>query len=524
MRLTLVFLVLSLLHNGIALNILGIVSVPLRSHYMAFQTFFRELAARGHNVTVINNFPDTRNTSNLRFVNLNQQLLTNITSLEMYENINPTFLHWRNFYNFLSYTPRIVRQDCENLFTNVNAKKHLAEGNKYDVVFVELFTSDCALVYAADNFEDTPIIGLTSHVLLPHTYTALGLPFRVAADSFFFSKGGPNPSLLTKVEVAVMKLCLDLFDRLVNHRIINEVFQKHTRKASLDVESIAKDRMNMVFAYQHYSMTGARLLAPQLLEIGGLHITQPKPVSKDIQEFLSNAKHGAIYVSFGSNLNISRMSPRMLQNFLTAFTKVPQKFLIKWENDTFPSGHDNILTKKWFPQFDVLCHPKIAGFISHGGMLSSSEAIHCGKPMVTIPFFGDQFDNSASLSEIGFAKTLLFASITSEILANAISEITSPEMQQNARRVFNLWHDRPLPVMDSAIYWTEYVARQRNAPPSLPSKHTTWFEFLLIDVICIFALLLFIVVWLCVAIWKLMKKVFSVLLRKLFCKNKVKKQ
>lgn len=55
-------------------------------------------------------------------------------------------------------------------------------------------------------------------------------------------------------------------------------------------------------------------------------------------------------------------------------------------------------------------------------------------------------------------------------------------MQQNAQRISRLWHDRPQSVMDSAIYWTEYVARHKSAPPSLPAKFNTWFEYLLIDV------------------------------------------
>ncbi|RVE43484.1 hypothetical protein evm_011867 [Chilo suppressalis] len=274
--------------------------------------------------------------------------------------MNPAFLHWKNFHRFLTYTLYLVQNDCECLFTNEDVKRHLAEGNKYDVVFVEMFTSDCALVYAATNF-DAPIIGITSHVLLPTTYSPLGIPFDIASDSYLFTKGG------------------------------------------------------------------ARLLAPQLLEISGLHISKPKPVLQDVEDFLSNADHGAIYVSFGTNLNSSLMSPRMLKNFLAAFKKIPQKVLFKWENDTFPEGNDNVLTRKWFPQLDVLCHPKVMGFVSHSGMLSSTEAVYCGKPMVTMPFFGDQFDNSGSLEAIGFAKTLYLANVTPENLANAITEITSPQ-------------------------------------------------------------------------------------------------
>nr|QBK47177.1 UDP-glycosyltransferase UGT45C1 [Chilo suppressalis] len=488
---SIIFNILIFCHNVLALNILGIVSVPLKSHYMAMQKLFPELAARGHSVTVINNFPTPRNVKNLRFINLNRDLNLTFTTLEMFENMNPSLLHWKNFHRFLTYTSNLVQSDCECLFTNEDVKRHLAERNKYDVVFVEMFTSDCALVYAATNF-DAPIIGITSHVLLPTTYSPLGIPFDIASDSYFFTKGGPNPSLLTKVEVVIMKLCYYIQERFYFHPIL----QQHVQNTSIDVERVAKDRMKMVFAYQHYSMTGARLLAPQLLEISGLHISKPKPVPQDVEDFLSKAEHGTIYVSLGTNLNSSLMSPRRLKNFLATFKKIPQKVPFKWENNTFPEGNDNVLTRKWFPQLDVLCHPKLIGFVSHSGMLSSTEAVYCGKPMVTMPFFGDQFDNSGSLEATDFAKTLYLANVTPENLANAITEITSPQMQRNAQKVSQLWHDRPLPVMDSAIYWTEYVARYRTAPPSLPSKHSTWFESLLLDVISVFVLIAFVLVWL----------------------------
>lgn len=76
-------------------------------------------------------------------------------------------------------------------------------------------------------------------------------------------------------------------------------------------------------------------------------------------------------------------------------------------------------------------------------------------------------------------------------------------MQKSAQRVSKLWHDRPQSVMDSAIYWTEYVARHGSAPPSLPSKGKTLLEQFQLDVavtlmaISIIILLLFYFVYKC---------------------------
>ncbi|KAJ0180347.1 hypothetical protein K1T71_003751 [Dendrolimus kikuchii] len=472
-KLLFILTLLVFINNVISINILAIVSLPLGSHYMAFRTLFRELAVRGHNITVMNNFPDKDEVPNLKFVNLEYKHVSNQPPMDYYETVDPSYAHIINYYHHITFGFKGVRENCEVLFTSSNANEHYASGAKYDVIFVEQFISDCDLAYAGVMY-DAPIIGITSHVLLPWSYPRLGLPFDVAADSFYFSKAGPNPSLLQKAEVYIENLIFNTVGKWLIHKPIYEVFDKFVPNNRLNIDRVAKERMKMVFSYQHFSVTGARPLAPQLLEIAGIHVGVPKPVDQEMEQFLSDAHHGAIYFSFGSNLKPHTMSKRKLQEFLDAFTALPYKVIWKTENATLPDVYkDKIYVGKWFSQLDILCHPKVLAFVSHGGMLSLSESTHCGKPLVMIPFFGDQFSNAAMARSVGLGKILYFSELNADNLKSTILELTSQEMQQNARRISKLWHDRPQSVMDSAIYWTEYVARHGTAPPSLPVKHNT---------------------------------------------------
>lgn len=59
-------------------------------------------------------------------------------------------------------------------------------------------------------------------------------------------------------------------------------------------------------------------------------------------------------------------------------------------------------------------------FISHSGMLSTSEAMHCGVPIVGVPLFGDQFANGASAVESGLGVTVDILTLKQEILENAL--------------------------------------------------------------------------------------------------------
>lgn len=69
----------------------------------------------------------------------------------------------------------------------------------------------------------------------------------------------------------------------------------------------------------------------------------------------------------------------------------------------------------------------MVAFITHGGMLSLSEAAHCGKPVLVIPFFGDQFTNAAAARHAGLGDTLHFDRLTSDVLVTKLKELVSGE-------------------------------------------------------------------------------------------------
>jgi len=75
-----------------------------------------------------------------------------------------------------------------------------------------------------------------------------------------------------------------------------------------------------------------------------------------------------------------------------ALTLLPHRVLWKWNNATLFNKPENVLIRKWMPQREILCHPNVKLFMSHGGLLGSSEAAYCGTPVVTTPMFFDQVE------------------------------------------------------------------------------------------------------------------------------------
>lgn len=78
---------------------------------------------------------------------------------------------------------------------------------------------------------------------------------------------------------------------------------------------------------------------------------------------------------------------------------------------------------------DLLCllnisaHPNVKLFITHGGLLSTTETVYHGVPIIAIPIFGDQKMNAYNAEQAGYGLTLNFKEITEETFSSVLEEI-----------------------------------------------------------------------------------------------------
>jgi len=75
---------------------------------------------------------------------------------------------------------------------------------------------------------------------------------------------------------------------------------------------------------------------------------------QDILEFIDDAPHGVIYFTLGSVVLMSSLPEDILSVFRECFSQIPQKVLWKYEGD-MKDKPKNVMTRKWFPQRDILC-------------------------------------------------------------------------------------------------------------------------------------------------------------------------
>lgn len=185
-----------------------------------------------------------------------------------------------------------------------------------------------------------------------------------------------------------------------------------------------------------------------------------------------------------------------------------QRILWKYEAESLSDIPPNIMIRKWFPQNDILAHPNVVLFISHGGLFGTSEAVHHGVPMLLIPFFADQFRNAYLIERAGCGKFLRHQEITEEIFSNAVNELISDAtFLRRAKETAAIFNDNLVHPMDEAMFWIEHVAKFKGAKHLKScAVNMSWFTYLLLDV---FLVNLLAVAAILIVLYSIIKKLFA---------------
>lgn len=92
---------------------------------------------------------------------------------------------------------------------------------------------------------------------------------------------------------------------------------------------------------------------------------------------------------------------------------------------------------------------------------------------------------------------------------------------QNAKKQSQIFKDRPLSPLESAVYWTEYVIRHKGAPHlKSAAVELYWYQYLLIDVILFILIIGFLFLY---VTQKIVKYVYKKYIHSKIKINKIKK-
>lgn len=481
------------------MRVLAVETIAGKSHWNFMRAVLRSLTDAGHAVTVFTPFLDG-DRDNYTEVDTSAafRMKLDVDLAEVLE----------KFAKPSSILPLIVtisRSLCDAIFRDdrmVAAMRPSSDGGSvYDMVIVEPVGSEC----------------------VSHAATAMGLPlvFVVPSPMISHFEGPflghvPNPAAVSHLMAghAVPRSFVQRFGNSV--LLAYSVFLVRYAEWSLKRQDAAAPkpfdvlepvRPSAVFVNSHFATEASRPLPPNVVQVGGLHLEQPKSLPPDILEFINESSHGVIYFTFGSVVKMSTMPNYIQKSFKEALAQVPQRVLWKYEGE-MEDVPPNVMIKKWFPQRDILLHPNVKLFISHGGISGVYETVDAGVPVLGFPLFYDQHRNIANLVDAGMAISMELLSVSTDIILNSILELINNEKYSiNAKITSARFKDRPMSPEKLIVYWTEYIHRHKGAPHlKSHALNLTWYQYFLLDVIATVLILSLIILFMCYTIIKIIYK------------------
>lgn len=242
-------------------NILVLFPFPYKSHFASFKPLFQGLAHKGHQVTVISYFPQNGQIENYIDIPLNTNSTQSINELV---DINILKDNKRFFTERLG--EKLSRIYCELVLSNKNLKKFLSSNPKYDVILIEYFNTNC--FHSIVKKINTPFIGLSTAMQMPWTNVWFGNPDNPAyipvsyaglPDRMTFFERTKN-LILHIIYKATLMNELELMGNELSKRLMDE-----------DVDRMA-ERASLLLINTHFTLSFARPLVPNMVEVGGIHL------------------------------------------------------------------------------------------------------------------------------------------------------------------------------------------------------------------------------------------------------------
>ncbi|XP_045762871.1 UDP-glycosyltransferase UGT5-like isoform X2 [Maniola jurtina] len=258
----------------------------------------------------------------------------------------------------------------------------------------------------------------------------------------------------------------------------DEILKKHFGRNTPTIHEL-KRNIHMLFLNIHPIWDSNRPVPSNVIYLGGLHQKPRQELPKELKSSLDSSINGIIYVSFGTNVNPALLPPEKLQIFINVFSKLPYDVYWKWNDENLPGLTKNIKVLKWFPQADILRHPKVKLFITQGGLQSTDEAIAAGVPLIGIPFIWDQWFNVEKYVQLKIGSQLDINSVTETKLRDTIDIVLADKRyKENIMKLQSIMHDQIQSPLEKAVWWTEYVIRHRGAEHlRAPSANMNWMEY-----------------------------------------------
>lgn len=257
-------------------SILGIFHFPAKSTMQTFSPLLKRLTENGHNITFISNYGLEGIGENYREILIdaadivrNTQVFTNLSHVP----------HWRSV---SYYGPKIItkfnKKICSLLFESKKIEDLKKSNVKFDLVILQIFQTEC--VYQLAKQFNSPIIGVHSTVIMSWTAARFALSINPSYIPNCYMPAPTRMNYLERLENTILAILHDLYYKLVVYQTDKEVVQEYFGKNEASTLDSLEYHTSLFLVNTHYTVNPPRPFVPNVIEVGGIHIGQSKPVPK----------------------------------------------------------------------------------------------------------------------------------------------------------------------------------------------------------------------------------------------------
>lgn len=139
----------------------------------------------------------------------------------------------------------------------------------FDLIIVEQFNTDCMLGIA--HKLKAPVIGLSSCNIMPWHFPRIGLPYEPGFYPTTFIGASDNMSFSSRLSNWFTFVYTNTLYRFLTEPATNKLLSRRFGDDIPDLSVLTK-KVSLMFVNQHFSLSGAKHLSPNVIELGGIHI------------------------------------------------------------------------------------------------------------------------------------------------------------------------------------------------------------------------------------------------------------
>ncbi|XP_036436493.1 UDP-glucuronosyltransferase 2C1-like isoform X3 [Colossoma macropomum] len=461
------------------------------SHWHNMRAVVDELVARNHTVTVLVHTAsptvDHMRKENFKYIvfkiNMEQQDAVNVWQNFVNAWMNQTATGSQTlslFWNMMSGFEGYLQAVCEGMLLNEQLIASLREAH-FDMLLYD------PIMLCSDLLAETLDLPQVVSLRLTFAYSMERLCGQLPTPPSYVPAVATHGHLtdhmdfIERLENVLLYIAHTTVFKLQAMSTYDKFYTKKMGKPTTLCDTMGKADIWLIRTYWDFEYP--RPFLPNFKFVGGLHCKPAKPLPKEMEEFVqSSGDDGIVVFSLGSM--VKNLTKERANTIASALGQIPQKVLWRYTGDKPDTLAPNTRLYDWIPQNDLLGHPKTKAFITHGGTNGLYEAIYHGVPMVGIPLFADQPDNLLHMKTKGAAVMLEFNKLETKDLKDALTEvINNPSYKESIMRLSRIHHDQPMKPLDQAVFWIEFVMRNKGAKHLRVAAHDlTWYQYHCLDV------------------------------------------